>query len=67
MFMFGVLCTMTVMSLWLMYSELRLSRAEKQLNEFSNDTPSYDNTINFDQASLIVHDDASEFGEFCTV
>jgi len=33
MFMFGVLCTMTVMSLWLMYSELRLSRAEKQLNE----------------------------------
>ena len=33
MFMFGVLCTMTVMSLWLMYSELRLSRAEKQLNK----------------------------------
>ena len=33
MFMFGVLCTMTVMSLWLMYSELKLSRAEKQLNE----------------------------------
>ena len=31
MFMFGVLVTMTVMSLWFMYSELRLVRAEKQL------------------------------------
>ena len=30
MFMFGVLCTMTATSLWLLYSELKLSRAEKQ-------------------------------------
>lgn len=31
MFMFGVLCTMTVMSLWLMYSELKLEREDKRL------------------------------------
>ena len=31
MFMFGVLVSMTVMALWLMNSELRLVRAEKQL------------------------------------
>jgi len=30
MFMFGVLCSMTATSLWLLYSELKLSRAEKQ-------------------------------------
>ena len=33
MFMFGVLCTMTATSLWLLYTELKLSRAEKQLNQ----------------------------------
>ncbi len=31
MFMFGVLVTMTTMTIWLMYSELRLIKAEKQL------------------------------------
>ncbi len=31
MFMFGVACTMTVMSLWLMYSELKLEREDKRL------------------------------------
>lgn len=31
MFMFGVLCTMAVMSLWLMYSELKLERENKRL------------------------------------
>ena len=29
MFMFGVLCTMTATSLWLLYTELRLKREEK--------------------------------------
>ena len=28
MFMFGVLCTMTATSLWLLYTELRLKREE---------------------------------------
>ena len=30
MFMFGVLCTLTATSLWLLYTEYKLSREEKQ-------------------------------------
>lgn len=33
MFMFGVLCTMTVMSFWLMYHEWKLERADRLTKE----------------------------------